>query len=38
MPARINGFEADRGDDVDLAIGFNLGGLRTGVEVSRGMR
>ena len=38
MPARINGLEADRGDDVDLAIGVNLGGLRIGVEISRGMR
>ena len=38
MSARIDGLEVDPGDDVDLTIGFDLGGLRIGAELSRRMR
>ena len=42
MSARIDGSEADPmadpGDGVDLVIGWYLGGLRIGAEISRGMR
>lgn len=38
MSARIDDLEVDPGDDVDLTIGFYLGGLRVGAENSRGMR
>lgn len=38
MSARINGLGAAPGDGVELAVGFDLGGLRIGAEIGRGMR
>ena len=38
MSDRIDGLGAAPGDGADLVVGFDLGGLRIGAEISRGMR